>query len=242
MRSGAACGATRMPFSWRAYRNTVLRRVAGVGVSAASPSVDHPANAGTHKPVVMLLQRSISHAAISHGSRRMGPCVCGTTVRDFASRKTPFAISRHVRPRFASKLPHPLKQRAQGKPDARYTRSLACKSRKTHTSISPRSHRSQSGIPCAMVLTAYIVLSPAIGLSCHRHRESLTADLTPASRRQDHTTSPSASVPFVHSTSASTASHPAFVTIASRPSVGTGPNRSIPASTEASSENSEIPK
>ncbi len=42
--------------------------------------------------------------------------------------------------------------------------------------------------------TAYVVLSPAIGLSCHRHqRELLPANLTPASRRQDHTILPSAS-------------------------------------------------
>jgi len=26
----------------------------------------------------------------------------------------------------------------------------------------------QSGLPCAIVLTAYFVLSPATGLSCHR--------------------------------------------------------------------------
>jgi hypothetical protein len=38
----------------------------------------------------------------------------------------------------------------------------------------------------------------------------LPANLTPASGRQDHTTSPSASVPFVVGTSASTASHPTF--------------------------------
>src|SRR5258708_15679161 len=35
-------------------------------------------------------------------------------------------------------------------------------------------------------------------------------DLTPASGRQNHTTSPSASAPFVKGTSASTASHRAF--------------------------------
>jgi len=45
-------------------------------------------------------------------------------------------------------------------------------------------------------------------------------DLTPASGRQDHTTSPSASTLFVNSAFASTASRPAFVTIAIRPSVG----------------------
>ena len=44
-------------------------------------------------------------------------------------------------------------------------------------------------------------------------------DLTPASRRQDHTTSPSASARFVKRASASTASRSAFVTCA-RPSVG----------------------
>jgi hypothetical protein len=55
--------------------------------------------------------------------------------------------------------------------------------------------------------TAYFVLSPVIGLFCHRHlAQSSAQSLTPASRRQDHTTSPSASVPFVKGTSASTAS------------------------------------
>src|SRR5665213_3682831 len=44
--------------------------------------------------------------------------------------------------------------------------------------------------------------------------------LTPAPRRQDHTTSPSASALFVKSALASTASHPASVTIAIRPSRG----------------------
>jgi hypothetical protein len=44
----------------------------------------------------------------------------------------------------------------------------------------------------------------------------------PASGHQDHTTSPSASALFVRSASASTASRPAFVTIASRPSVWDG--------------------
>ena len=59
-----------------------------------------------------------------------------------------------------------------------------------------------------MVLTVSFVLSPEIGLSCLRRPadQALSApgradmpplDLTPASRRQDHTTSPSASAPFV---------------------------------------------
>jgi hypothetical protein len=46
----------------------------------------------------------------------------------------------------------------------------------------------------------------------------ISTDLTPASGRQDHTTSPSALAPFVKGAITSTASHPAFVTIAKRPS------------------------
>src|SRR5260370_14886739 len=46
----------------------------------------------------------------------------------------------------------------------------------------------------------------------------LLKSLTPASGRKDHTPSRSASAPFVKSASASTASRPASVTIASRPS------------------------
>jgi len=110
-----------------------------------------------------------------------------------------------------------------------------------------------------MVLTAYFVLSPAIGLVCHRHPADMAdprpvgptvppLDLTPASRRQDHTTSPSASASFVSApfdrsqiqrtrpasrvtpdAAASTASHPASVTIAIRPSGGRdgGINKSV---------------
>src|SRR3984893_6888919 len=41
--------------------------------------------------------------------------------------------------------------------------------------------------------TAYFMLSPVTGLSCHRRfAEALPQNLAPASGRQDHTTSPSA--------------------------------------------------
>ena len=77
-------------------------------------------------------------------------------------------------------------------------------------------------IPHAMVLTVSCALSPATGLSCHRHqRKLLSANLTPAPGRQDHTTSPSASgAPSSLAPLASTASRPASVTIAKRPSEG----------------------
>src|SRR5437762_12226826 len=57
-----------------------------------------------------------------------------------------------------------------------------------------------------MVLTVSFVISPVIGLFCHRRQRKASANLTPASRRQDHTTSPSASAPFVSAALASTAS------------------------------------
>ena len=101
-----------------------------------------------------------------------------------------------------------------------------------------------------MVLTVSFELSPVTGLVCHRRprtnvvpkpgwADATSANLTPASGRQDHTTSPYAATSFVSSpfdrsqalvgpalpsrcapnAAASTASHPASVTIAIRPSV-----------------------
>jgi hypothetical protein len=81
-------------------------------------------------------------------------------------------------------------------PGARCARSLACKVKK-HTSIVTTVTPDSPGIPRAMVLTVSFVLSPVIGLYCHRRQRSASANLTPASGRQDHTTSPSASAPFV---------------------------------------------
>src|SRR6266853_1509409 len=77
----------------------------------------------------------------------------------------------------------------------------------------------RSGLPCAMVLTGSFALSLVTGLVCHhRQRKISSANLTPASGRQDHTTSPSANAaPRQERRFASTASRPAFVTIASAP-------------------------
>jgi hypothetical protein len=60
-------------------------------------------------------------------------------------------------------------------------------------------HRNHPAFPHAMVY-GYFALSPEIGRSCLRHpRKLLPANLTPASRRQDHTTWPSASSALVRS-------------------------------------------
>jgi hypothetical protein len=92
--------------------------------------------------------------------------------------------------------------------------------KKAHQQVTTGSS-GQSGIPCTMVLTVSFVLSPVIGLCCHRHRRKInSADLIPASRNQDHTTSPSANGAFVSRAVASIASRfLRFVTIAIRPSL-----------------------
>jgi hypothetical protein len=104
-------------------------------------------------------------------------------------------------------------------PGAQCARSLACKIKK-HTSIVTTVTPFSPGIPRAMVLTVSFVLSPVIGLSCHRRQQVTTCQLdasVEASGPHDFAvrlTCCSSKAP-----SASTASRPAFVTIASRPSV-----------------------
>jgi hypothetical protein len=58
------------------------------------------------------------------------------------------------------------KQRAQGKPGARRTHSLACEVKK-HTSVVTTGPPDTPAFP-AQWFTAYIALSPVTGLSCHR--------------------------------------------------------------------------
>ena len=92
-------------------------------------------------------------------------------------------------------------------PGAQCTRSLVCAwcSEYAHE-YSQRGHRNRPAFPHAMVLTVYFELSPAIGcfatvasrikvLSGPVGPNEPPQDLTPASRRQDHTISPSASAP-----------------------------------------------
>src|ERR1700691_3349641 len=72
-----------------------------------------------------------------------------------------------------------------------------------------------------MVLTAFFVLSPVIGLfvTVASAMRSIVANLTPASRHQDHTTSPSAFGAFVSCTGrVHRIPLPTSVTTAKRPS------------------------
>jgi hypothetical protein len=61
-------------------------------------------------------------------------------------------------------------------PGAGCARSLACKIKK-HTSIVTTVTPKTPGIPRAMVLTVSFVISPVIGLSCHRRQQVTTCQL-----------------------------------------------------------------
>jgi hypothetical protein len=88
-----------------------------------------------------------------------------------------------------------LKRRAQGKPGADGARSPVCK-RKAHGGRTTGTAE-QSRLSPRNGFTVSFVLSPVSGLCCHRYPASTGRQgLTPGSRRQDHTTSPSASRAF----------------------------------------------
>src|SRR5712691_3232419 len=92
----------------------------------------------------------------------------------------------------------PLKEEGAGKAGcALHPRSRV----QTCTKKRTRAYRCSQDIPAfpARWFTAYFELSPVNGFSCHRHPREvlLPANLTPAPRRQDHTTSPSARVTLV---------------------------------------------
>src|SRR5213083_2680404 len=84
-------------------------------------------------------------------------------------RRQTSAISRRDASEFCKEPFAQRKQRAQGKPGARCTRSLACEIKIAHERSHHRFRRIQPGLPRAMVLTAYFALSPATRLFCHRH-------------------------------------------------------------------------
>ena len=72
-----------------------------------------------------------------------------------------------------------------------------------------------------MVLTVSFVLSPVIGLFCHRHPCSLLHELDASVEASGpHDFAVRKACTFVKAPLASTASRPASVTIAIRPSVG----------------------
>src|ERR1700688_2000018 len=110
--------------------------------------------------------------------------------------------------------------RAQGMPGAR----CAPRSRVQDVVESAHEHTGHTGITRHSPrngFNGYFVISPVLRAFWPPSSALLLADLTPASGCQDHTTSHvRGKSPFVIGASASTASRPAAVTIATRPSVG----------------------
>ena len=106
-------------------------------------------------------------------------------------------------------------------PGARCARSLVCRIKSTrvshhgHTGITRHSPRNGFNGFLRALPGDRACLSPSSAV--------FSANLTPASRRQDHTTSPSASARFVkRAARVHRIPHPTFVTIAKRPSSGNG--------------------
>src|SRR5437667_3579168 len=109
---------------------------------------------------------------------RRGERIC---VRDLAAR---------FRPSDASSLPHP---RSRGRRESRVPTAPAVSCAK-RTVVGAHEHTgsAETARPSPRNgFTAYFVLSPVSGLFCHRHlAKNFPQGLAPASRRQDHTTSP----------------------------------------------------
>jgi hypothetical protein len=174
-----------------------------------------------HSPCVVVQHRTLSQGLWIPGLRQEAHP--GMTRRKCRHPDTPPHSRDTLRP--SLQIHPPSSKRAQGRPGARCTRGLACKGREKgaheHTgsaeAVRPSLRNGFNGLLRALL---------GDRLSCHRRRAGMNPpDLTPASGRQNHTTSPSALALFVKSAVASTASRPAFVTIASRPSFGTGRQR-----------------
>ena len=135
----------------------------------------------------------------------------------FPQRNAPESFSQTIVPR---------KTEGEGMPGARRTHSLACENRKAHEYSRHRS----TGVTRhsrAMVLTVSFVLSPVIGLFCHRRRRSYLHRSLDASVEASGPHDFAVRVARLSSESApaSTASRPASVTIASRPCLRDGTGR-----------------
>jgi len=156
-----------------------------------------------------------------------------------AVRRHSFAISQHGMLESLLFSSHPLQAEGAGnagrpmRPQAAYAMVVVERTRVV------RSHRFHPAFP-AQWFTAYIALSPATGLFCHRRPWSCLHELdTSVGVSGPHDFAVRIRRPRLKAPSASTASRPALVTIAKRPSSGTGRHRNTSASTSASSAFSE---
>ena len=167
-----------------------------------------------HRPGRFILRGSPSGASAPQGSHlRM------TGRHKFAFSRRDFARALHI------PCPHP---RSRGRRECR-VRAAPAVSCARNCAFGAHEHtgqRKHSDIPCAMALRLTSCSPRWSGLVVTVAGGILPADLAPASRRQDHTTSPYA---FVHSSALARLNksvhripRPTYVTIMIRPSIGTG--------------------
>ena len=116
--------------------------------------------------------------------------------------------------RFAVNL-RSLKSEGAGMPGARCARSRAC--RVENTRVSHHGHTGNARHSPRNGFNGFLRALPGDRALLPPSPAALAASLTPASGRQDHTTSPSASAPFVKGASASTASRAALMTLRNAP-------------------------
>ena len=151
---------------------------------------------------------------MARGSNRSGSVLCGSRARDLRRKDcqnrhcgTPSRSRDALRPRFAgNSSPSVVRGRREDRVRAAPAVSCAMCTKSAHTSIQVQ--RRASGLPCAMALRL-ITCSPrrtALLPPLRPEKQLPPGALTPAPRRQDHTSSPYASAPLVIGTSASTAS------------------------------------
>src|SRR6476620_7999156 len=130
-----------------------------------------------------------------------------------------------MRPRFAGISHPPIGGRRESR--VRAAPAVSCA---IAQEVRTRAYRAEESIRHSLRngFTAYIALSPVIGFLVTVTGGKLPADLTPASRRQDHTSSPYVSAPFVRSASTSTATRPNVRDDGRRPSEWDGIRESMP--------------
>ena len=163
----------RPPSLWRSGDHVLALDAVQVGPSTTS------LRAKRSDPSISVLRNELLRFARNDGWRQF---------RDLAAH---FARGLHLH------VP-PYNPRAQGRPGARCTRGLACQLRKQKCT---RAYRFSGNTPAFPAQWLYGLLRalPSERLFCHcrRARREPLRNLTPAPRRQDHTTSPYASCALV---------------------------------------------
>jgi hypothetical protein len=108
---------------------------------------------------------------------------------------------------------------------------MASRVKRKHTSKFTTGTPDRPGIPCASGFNGFLRAlpgEPGFVATIIPEKRQLPGDLTPASGRQDHTTSPSATSAFVFcAIRVHRIPHPTFVTIAKRPSCEGGTRETL---------------